>query len=142
MPDPQTIDLRAVSGGDKGLDMIVADERHHRRELVLRQKCLYLQMLFAAVTALDLVYRATANEVLHNIFTYALGFRGHDAHALATVKRSGEIVDRQTVDPRTDNTDDHHAEVVDQERSTADDDTADSYRRTDIEMQVFVDDLS
>ena len=122
--------------------MIIADERHNRRELVLRQERLNLRMFFSAIAALHFVQRATAHEVLHYIFTYALGLPGHDTHALAPVKRSGEVVDRQAVDPRTDNSDHHHAEVIDQEGGTADDHAADSYRRTNIEMQVFVDDLS
>ena len=122
--------------------MIIADERHDRRELVLRQQGLNLRLLFSAIATLHFVQRAAAHKFLHYIFTYALGFRGHDTHALAPVKRSGEIVDRQAVDPRTDNANHHHAEVIDQEGGTADDHAADSYRRTDIEMQVFVDDLS
>ena len=36
MTNPETIDLRAVSGRDKGFDLIVADESHDAGELILR----------------------------------------------------------------------------------------------------------
>ena len=49
--DPKTIHLGAVSGGDKGLDLVLADERHDGRELVLGQQGLNLYMFLSTVTA-------------------------------------------------------------------------------------------
>ena len=55
MLSPDTIDLGAVTGGDKGLDMIIADKCHEGRELVLREERLYLRMFFSAIAALYLI---------------------------------------------------------------------------------------
>ena len=104
MSKPKAIHLGTVTCGDEGPDIIIADEGHERRELVLRQQGLDLRMFLAAVTALYLIQRASAYKILNDILTYALGFRRNDAHALALIEGSCEIVNRQTVDPCTDDT--------------------------------------
>ena len=142
MTDPETIDLRAVSGRDKGFDLIVADESHDAGELILRQQGLDLRMFLAAITALNLIQGAPANEFLHDILAYPFGFFRDDADTLALIKRGCEIIDSEAVDPRTDDTDDYHTEIIDEESRAADDHTADGNRRTDIEMEVFIDDLT
>ena len=142
MSEPEAIDLGAVAGGDEGLDLVVADEGHDRRELVLGEQGLDLDMQFAAIAALDVIERTATHQVLDDITADTFRLVGDDADTLALVERGGEIVDGKTVDPRTGKTDDHHAEVVDQEGGAADDSTGDRYRLADIVVDVLVDDLS
>ena len=53
--EPEAIDLGTVTCGNEGLDMVVADKGHDRRELILGQERLDLEMLFSALTALNLI---------------------------------------------------------------------------------------
>ena len=52
---------------------------------------------------------------------------GDDTNALALVEGCSEIIDGQSVDPCTDDTDDDHAEIVNEESGAADDDTTDGH---------------
>ena len=140
--EPQAIDLRAVAGSNESFDVVVADERHDRRELVLGEECLDLQVFLSAVTAFDGIDRASANEGIHDVLADTIGFVGDDVDAFAFIERGSEIVNCQAVDPGSDDTDDDHAEIVDEERGAADDDTSDSNRCADIEMEVLVHDLT
>ena len=142
MSEPETVDFGAVACRDKGLDMIIANERHDRGELILSQKRLDFDMLFSAVTALNLIQRASAHERFYNVLAYAFRFVRNDTYTFALIKRGGEIIDGKAVDPGTDDTNNDHTEVIDKERSTADHDTTDRDRSTDIEMEEFIEDLT
>ena len=128
MPEPKTIHLGAITGGDKGLDVIIADKGHEAGELVLREQGLNLDMFLSAVSALYMIERTSAHEVIYDVRAYPIRFIRNDTDALAFVQGCSEIVNGETVDPGADDTDDHHAEVIDEEGGAADDDTTDSDR--------------
>ena len=99
-------------------------------------------MFFSAITTFDRIQGASANEVINNKSSYSLIFIRNDTNAFTLIERGSKVIDCQSVDPCTDNTDDHHAEVVDEESRAADHDTSDSHGCADIEMQVFIHDLA
>ena len=140
--EPKTVYLRAVACGDEGMDVIIADKGHERRELILSDKDLDLQVFFSAISTFDLINRAPTHERVHDKLADPFGFIRDDTYPFASVKGGGEVIDRQAVDPCTDDTDDNHAEVIDEERGTADDDTTDCDGSTDIEVQVLINDLT
>ena len=55
MSRPKAIHLRAVTCRDEGFNLIIADEGHERRELILREQGLDLYVLLHAVSALYVV---------------------------------------------------------------------------------------
>ena len=128
MPEPESVNLRAVTGGNEGFNLIIADKRHDGRELVLREQGLNLDMFLSAVSALYMIEGTSAHEGIYDVRAYPIRFIRNDTDALAFVQGCSEIVNGETVDPGADDTDDHHAEVIDEEGGAADDDTTDSDR--------------
>ena len=141
MLEPQAIHLAAVACRDERLDMVILDERHEFGELVLREQGLNLDLLRTAKTASYLIERTSAHEVVDDIFADTFVLAADYTYAFALGDRCCEVVDHQTVDSRTDKSDNHHSEIVDHERRAADECPTDSDRRAYIEMQVLVDDL-
>ena len=95
--------------------MIIANKRHECRELVLRKNRLNLHVLLSAVTALNLIQRTTADQRLYDILTHTFGFVGNHADAFALIERSGEIINRQAVNLRSDDSNNHHTEAINHE---------------------------
>ena len=91
---------------------------------------------------MDLIQRASAHKRIYYVLAYTIRFIGNDADTFAFIERGGEIIDGKSVNPGTDDTNNDHTEVIDKERSTANHDATDRDRCADIEMKIFIKDLT
>ena len=123
MLGPEAVDFADVAGGGEGGNLVVLQVGEELAELVLGEEHLQLDGLLVGVAADDLVEGAAAMQFIDDVVADAVVIFRHDADALAVVEGGGEVVDHQAVNPGADETDGHHAEVVDEEGRTADDGT-------------------
>ena len=80
-------------------------------------------------------------ELINDIFADALVIFRDNAEFLVVVEGSGEVVDHETVNPSTDEADDDHTEVIDEEGRAADNGAGNGDGGTDVEVEELVDNL-
>lgn len=61
---PEAVDFADVAGGGEGADLVLVDEIHQLRELVLVEESFEFDALLAAVAADDLIHGAAALQVV------------------------------------------------------------------------------
>ncbi len=138
---PVAVDLADVACRGEGFYFLVLHPSQDLAELIFVEEHLEFDGLLAGIAAGDLVEGAAAVEFLDDVFADALIVFGDDAEALVVVEGGGEVVDHEAVDPGADEADDDHAEGVDSEGGAADDGAGHRDGGTDVEVQVFVDNL-
>ena len=124
MLEPEAVHLAAVTSCDERLYMIVLDILHEFGKLILRKQRLDLDLLCLIETATHVVQRAATYQIIDDISSYLLMLRADDTYAFALAERGGKVVNHEAIDPRTDQSDHYHSEVVDHECRAADNSTA------------------
>ena len=110
--EPLAVDFAAVAGSHEGVDMILFHVLEKSSVFMLGEKGLNLHARLFCKSSFYFIQGTSSDKFLNNVFADSVIVLGNNADPLSAVEALHEIVDCQTIEPGTDDTDYNHPETV------------------------------